>query len=99
MDFLVLLLCDVHICSHQLNEQHEQITLFEGGKLWVFLLNEEGLEPIVLPWKCHSGRIMELCDNCNNCAKFQFWAEEIFEIFHFFDFKSFYVNNVTSQVI
>ena len=61
--------CAVHICSHPLNEQHEQITLLEGGKLWFYLLNKEGLQPIVLPWKCHNRHIMELCDNCNNCTK------------------------------
>jgi len=37
----------------------------------------EGLEPIVLPWKCHSGHIMELCDECNNCTKFQLYTEEV----------------------
>ena len=62
------------------------ITLLEGGKLWFYPLNGEGLEPIVLPWKCHSGpqtliynRVvslgclwvdMELCDKCNNCTSF-----------------------------
>jgi len=72
----VLVLRDVHICSHPLNEQHEQITLLEG-ELPFYLLNEEGLEPIVLPQKCHSGHIMEL-DNCNNCTKFQFYTEKVF---------------------
>jgi len=52
-DFLMPVLCHFHIHSHPLNEQ--QITLFEGGKLWFYLLNGEGLEPIVLPWKSHSG--------------------------------------------
>ena len=37
----------------------------------------EGLEPIVLPWKCHSGHMMELCDECNNCTKFQLYTEEV----------------------
>ena len=37
----------------------------------------EGLEPIVLPWKCHSGHIMELCDEYNNCTKFQLYTEEV----------------------
>ena len=32
-DFLVLLLCNVHIRSHPLNEQQGQMTLLEGGKL------------------------------------------------------------------
>ena len=35
------------------------------------------MEPIVLPWKCHSGRIMELYDDCNNCTKFQFYTEKV----------------------
>ena len=50
-DFLVLVLCNVHISSHPLNKQ-EQVTLPEGEKLWFYLLNGESLEPIVLPWKC-----------------------------------------------
>ena len=29
----------------------------------------------MLPWKCHSGRIIELCDECNNLTKFQFCTE------------------------
>ena len=56
--FLVLVLCNVHIHSARLNEHQEQITLLEGGKLWFYPLNGEGLDPIVLPWKCHSGHIM-----------------------------------------
>ena len=62
-DFPMPVLCDVRICPHPLNEHHEQITLLKGGKLRFYLLNEEGLEPVVLPWKCHNGHIMELCDN------------------------------------
>ena len=81
--FFVLVLCNVHIRSHPLNEQHEQITLFEGGKLWFYLLNGYSPEPTVLPWKCHSGHIMELCDECNNCTKFQFCTKKSSEIFHF----------------
>ena len=42
-DFLVLVLV-LHICSHSLTEQQEQVTLLEGGKLWVYSLNGEGLE-------------------------------------------------------
>ena len=62
----VLVLCNVHIRSHPLNEQQERITLLDGGKLGFYLLNGEGLEPIVLLWKCHSGHIMELYDEYNN---------------------------------
>ena len=82
--FLVLVLCDVHICSHPMSEQHEQTTLLEGKKLRVYLSNEEGLEPNVLPWKCQSGHTMGLCDNCYNCAKFHFYAEKVFKDIPFF---------------
>ena len=50
----VLVLCTVHIHSHQLNEQQEQIALVEGGKLWFCPLNGEDLEPVVI---CH-GNVM-----------------------------------------
>ena len=62
---LLLVLCHVRIRSHPLNEQQDQITLLNGGKLYFSSLNGEGLEHIVLPWKCHSGHIMELCHECN----------------------------------
>ena len=32
-DFLVLVLCNVHISSHPLNKQQEQITLLKGENL------------------------------------------------------------------
>ena len=75
MYFLGFVLCNVHIRSHPLNEPQEQITFLEGGKLGFYPLNGEGLGPIVSPWKCHIGHIAELCDECNNCAKFQFYTE------------------------
>ena len=54
----------------------------------------------MLPWKCHNGHIMEVCDDCNNCTKFQFYTEKAFRDIPFFcDFTSFRVNIVTSQVI
>ena len=65
-DFLVL----VRIRSHPLNENQERMTLLERGEL--LPLDGEGLEPIVLPWKCPEGHAMELCDEYNNCTKFQF---------------------------
>ena len=34
----------LHICSHSLTEQQEQVTLLEGGKLRVYSLNGGGLE-------------------------------------------------------
>ena len=97
-DLLVLVLCNVHISSHPLNKQQEQITLPEGEKLWFYLLNGEGLEPIMLPWKCHGGNIMKLCGECNNHRKFQFYTKQIFrDIPIFCDFTSFCV--VTSHLI
>jgi len=55
--FLLLVLCNVRIRSHPLNERQDQMTLLDGEKLRFSSLNGEGLESIVLPWKCH---IMEL---------------------------------------
>ena len=80
----MLVLCNVHIRSHLLNEQQEQITLFEGGKLGFSTLNGEGLEPILLPWKCHKGHFMELCEECNHCAEFQFFIEKVVRDIQFF---------------
>ena len=82
--FLLLVLCNIHIRLHPLNEQQDQITLLAGGKLWFSSLNEEGLEPIVLPWKYHSGHIMELYDKCNNCTKFQLYTEKVVRDIQFF---------------
>ena len=39
---------------------------------------------IVLPWKCHSGHIMALCDKRNNCTKFQFYTKKVFRDIPFF---------------
>ena len=72
-DFLLLVLCNVHICSDPLNEHQEQITLLEGGEFWLYSLDRESLEPIVLPWKCHKTHGMELCDEYNNCTKLKFY--------------------------
>ena len=74
-DFLVL--CNVHIRLHPLNDQQEQITPLEGGKRWFYPLNGESPKYIVLPWKPHSGYTMELCDECNNCTKFQFYTKNV----------------------
>ena len=54
----------------------------------------------MLPWKCHSGHIIELYDEYNNCTKFQFYTEKSLQRYSIFcDFTSFRVNIVTSQVI
>ena len=48
------------------------------------------MEPIVLPWKCHSRNIMKLCADCNNCTKFQFYTEKVFgDIPSFVNFVSY----------
>ena len=38
----------------------------------------------MLPWKCHSGHVMERCDEYNNSIKFQFYTERVLEIIHSF---------------
>ena len=101
-DFLVLVLyCNVHISSHPLNKQQEQFNNTSWRrKLWFYLLNREGLEPIVLPWKCHSGNII----------KTLWWVQQLYKVSVlykaslprysiFCDFTSFCVHNMTSQVI
>jgi len=71
-----------HIGSHSLNEQHKQVTLLQGGKLWVYFLNEEGVEPIVLPWKCHSGHI-NFVITVTTVQSFSSMQKKYSEIFHF----------------
>ena len=58
------LLCVMSIFAHT-----HGITLLERRKLCFYHLDGAGLEPIVLPWKCHNGHIMELYEY-NNCTKF-----------------------------
>ena len=93
-DFLVLVLCNVHISTHPLNKQQEQITLLEGEKRWFYLLNGEGLEPIMLPWKCHSRNIMKLCAYYNNCTKFQFYTEKVLRDIPFFVMLQYFVSTM-----
>ena len=38
----------------------------------------------MFPWKCHSGHIMEICDESKNCTKFQFYTENAFRDIPFF---------------
>ena len=78
------MLCNVRIRSHPLNEQQEQITLLEGEKTLIFPFEWRGPGAIVLPWKCHSGYIMELCDKCNNCTKFKLLTEKVVRDINFF---------------
>jgi len=48
----------------------------------------------VLPWKCHSGHIPELCDECNNCTKFQFYAEKVVRDIQLFVILSHFVSTL-----
>ena len=47
-EFLILVLCNVHIRSHPLNEHQEQIATSPGGKHGFDPLDGEGLKPIML---------------------------------------------------
>jgi len=53
-----------------------QWTTRENDNSW---RRETLILPFLLPWKCYSGHIMELCDECNNCTKFQFHAVKVLE--------------------
>ena len=88
----MLVLCNVNIRSHPLYEQQDHV---------IFPLNGEGLEPIRLSRKCHSGHVMELCDECSNCKSFQFHTEKVFRDIPFFcDFTSFCLHcEVTAHLI
>ena len=48
----------------------------------------------MLPWKCHSGHIMELGDECNNCTKFQFCGEKVFRDTLFFVISHHFVSTL-----
>ena len=77
-DFLVLVMCNIHISSHPLNKQQEQITLPEGKNSDFIFWMEITWSPLC----CH-GNVMKLCGECNNCTKFQFYTKKSSEIFHF----------------
>ena len=99
-DFLVLVLCNVHISSHPLNKQQEQITLPEGEKFWFYVSNGEGLEPIVLLWKCHSGNIMKLLCWLQQLYKVSvLYGKSLWRYSIFCGVTLFCVHNVTSLVI
>ena len=52
----------------------------------------------MLPWKCHSGHIMELCDE-GNCTKFQLYTEKVVRDNKLFVILHLCVHKMTSQVI
>jgi len=43
---------------------------------------------------CHSVLIMELCDECNNCTKFQFYTEKAFRDIPFFVISHHFVSTL-----
>ena len=98
-DFLVLVLCNVHIRSHPLNEHGEQITLIGEGNSDLTLWMERAWSPLC----CHGiitvDHIIELCDEYNNCKKVQFYTENIFRDISFFVILHHFVSTVTSQVL
>ena len=51
-DFLVLVLCNVHISSHPLNKQQEQITLLEGENSDFIFWMERAWSPL-----CYHGNV------------------------------------------
>ena len=76
--------CNVRIHSHTLNEQQEQITLLEEGKLWFSPLSGEGLEPIELPWKSHCGHNFVITVTT---VQFQFYVEKVVRDIQFCDLR------------
>ena len=73
----MLVLCNVHIRPQPLNEQHEQITLLDGGNSDFLPFEWRGRGAHYVPWKCHREHIIELRDEYNNCTKFQFYTEKV----------------------
>ena len=78
-DFLILVLCNVHIRSHPLNEHQEQIALLGEGNSDFILWMERAWSPLCWHGNVTLAHIMELCDDLyNNCKKFQFYTEKVF---------------------
>ena len=60
---------ETFLCLCLLNEHREHI------RTLIFHFGWRGLGALVLPWNCHRGHNMELCDACN-CTKFQFYTKK-----------------------
>ena len=94
-EFLAFVLCNLRIRSHALNEQQEQLTHFDSDftfwmeRAWSLFLHSNDSADII---------IMELCYECNNCSKFQFYTEKVFRDI-FVILCHFCVHIITSQVI
>ena len=48
----------------------------------------------MFPWKRHSGHIIELCDECKNCTKFQLYTEHAFRDIPFFAIAHHFVSTM-----
>ena len=77
-DFLILVLCDVHIRSHSLNEHQELIALLREGNSDIILCMETAWKPLCCHGNVTVDHIMKLCIENNNCKKFQFYTEKVF---------------------
>ena len=80
----MLMLCNVHIRSHPLNEHQEQITLIGKGNSDFTLWMERAWSPLCCYGNVTVGHIMELCNEYKNCTKFQFYTENVFRDIQFF---------------
>ena len=92
-DFLVLVLCDILLSlfahTHWMNSTCKYSNTFWKRK--TLILPWFWMERASSPFCCHGNatvdiRIMELCDDCNNCAQFQFYVEKSSVINHFLGF-------------
>ena len=83
-DFLMIMLCKGHIRSHPLNEHQEQITLIGEGNPDFTLWMERAWSPLCCYGNVTVGHIMELCNEYQNCTKFQFYTENVFRDIQFF---------------
>ena len=95
----MLVLCNVHIRSHRLNEHQEQITGIGEGNSDFTLWMEGAWSPLRCYGNVTVAHIMELCNEYKNCKTFQFYTEKVFRDSIFCDFTSSCVHYMTSQVV
>ena len=79
-----MVLCNVHIRSHPINERQEQITLIGEGNSDFTLWIERAWSPLCYHRNVTVGHIMEFCDEYKNCKRFQFYTEKGFRDIAFF---------------
>ena len=95
-DFLVLVLCNVHISWHPLNKQQEQITLLEGNNSDFIFWMERAWSPLC----CHGNVTVEISWNfvvsATTVQSFSSIQKSLQRYSIFCDFTSFCVHNVTS---